>query len=43
VRRNDTVIEAYLGETARQAKAAEGAGGLLMDPSPAAHAAGVDP
>ena len=31
VRRNDTVIEAYLGETARQAKAAEGAGGLLMD------------
>jgi ABC-type branched-subunit amino acid transport system ATPase component/branched-subunit amino acid ABC-type transport system permease component len=43
VRRNDIVIEAYLGETARQAKAAEGVGDLLLDPSAAAHAAGVDP
>jgi ABC-type branched-subunit amino acid transport system ATPase component/branched-subunit amino acid ABC-type transport system permease component len=43
VRRNDVVIEAYLGETARQAKAAEGAVPLVADPSPAAEPAGVDP
>jgi branched-chain amino acid transport system ATP-binding protein len=42
VRRNDVVIEAYLGETARQAKAAERAG-LVVEPSAAAHGAGVEP
>ena len=40
MRRNDIVIEAYLGETARQAKAADGMDDLLLDPSAAAHAAG---
>jgi branched-chain amino acid transport system ATP-binding protein len=39
VRRNDVVIEAYLGETARQAKAAAGAVPLVADAAPA----GVDP
>jgi ABC-type branched-subunit amino acid transport system ATPase component/branched-subunit amino acid ABC-type transport system permease component len=41
VRRNDVVIEAYLGETERQAKAAERANPLVAEASPA-HAAGVD-
>jgi branched-chain amino acid transport system ATP-binding protein len=43
VRRNDVVIEAYLGETARQAKAAEGGLPLVAEPSAAAQPAGVDP
>jgi ABC-type branched-subunit amino acid transport system ATPase component/branched-subunit amino acid ABC-type transport system permease component len=43
VRRNDVVIEAYLGETARRAKAAEGGLPLVAEPSAAAQPAGVDP
>jgi branched-chain amino acid transport system ATP-binding protein len=43
IRRNDLVIEAYLGETARQAKAAEHGDVLGAEPPQTAHPAGVDP